>query len=81
MSGDTTTVDSEMSTSVNSDASLDIDIVRHHDGIGTFRQTNQTVLVIQHFQWPLPLPTYWTPDTRTRRLSQKMTSVNLEDLK
>ena len=39
MSGDTTTVDSEMSTSVNSDASLDIDIVRHHDGMETFRQT------------------------------------------
>ena len=33
MSGDTGTVDSEMSTSVNSDASLDIDIVRHHDGL------------------------------------------------
>ena len=39
MSGDSATVDSEMSTSVNSDASLDIDIVRHHDGLGTFRQT------------------------------------------
>ena len=39
MSGDTTTVDSEMSTSVNSDASLDIDIVRHHDGMQTFRET------------------------------------------
>ena len=39
MSGDTTTVDSEMSTSVNSDASLDIDIVRHHDGMQTLRQT------------------------------------------
>ena len=39
MSGDITTVDSDMSTSVNSDASLDIDIVRHHDGLGTFRPT------------------------------------------
>ena len=39
MSGDTTTVDSEMSTSVNSDASLDIDIVRHHDGMQALRQT------------------------------------------
>lgn len=43
MSGDSATVDSEMSTSVNSDASLDIDIVRHHDGIGTFSQTDRTV--------------------------------------
>ena len=39
MSGDITTVDSDMSTSVNSDASLDIDIVRHHDGRETFEPT------------------------------------------
>ena len=32
MSGDGAVVDSEMSTSINSEASLDIDIVRHHDG-------------------------------------------------
>ena len=32
MAGDGLTVDSDMSTSINSDASLDIDIVRHHDG-------------------------------------------------
>ena len=31
MSGDGAVVDSEMSTSINSEASLDIDIVRHHD--------------------------------------------------
>ena len=82
MSGDTATVDSEMSTSVNSDASLDIDIVRHHDGIileHLDRQIRQ--FVIQQFQWPLPLPTYWTPETSTRRLTQRMISVRLEELK
>ena len=32
MSGEGLIGDSDMSTSVNSDASYDIDIVRHHDG-------------------------------------------------
>ena len=76
MSGDSVLVDSDMSTSVNSDASYDIDIVRHHDG----RNVSILPSVIPYFQWPHPPPTCWTPGTLSQTPpTPRRRSVRLEN--
>ena len=70
---------SEMSTSMNSDASYDIDIVRHHDG-GWFVMVLHALKMF-YFQLPPPLPTSWTQVTRIQSLRVKRRSADMENRK
>ena len=83
---------SEMSTSVNSDASYDIDIVRHHDGrchlkCNRTEQLKKSFEVLVHslkrfyFQSRPLLPTCWMPVTQIQSLSVKRRSADMENRK
>ena len=62
---------SEMSTSVNSEASYDIDIVKHHDGNIRFKSQNFATFSLL-IQLPHPLQIFWMPAIQIQMMTQMM---------